>query len=66
MAVEYVCECCGSTNVTSDAIARWNVPRQQWLVVGHYDSSECLDCARETDLIARELTDALDQTQSHA
>jgi hypothetical protein len=56
MAVEYVCERCGGTNVTSDAISRWDVSRQLWGVVGHYDSSECLDCAEETDLVARELT----------
>ena len=55
MAVEYVCERCGSTNVTSDTIARWNLEKQRWMIVGHYDSSECLDCEEETDLIVREV-----------
>jgi hypothetical protein len=55
--VEFVCEQCGSANVSSDAFSRWDVPRQQWVVVGHYDSSECLDCAEETGLVKRVLTD---------
>lgn len=58
MAVEYVCERCGSTNVTSDAVSRWDVPSQFWVVIGHYESSECLDCTEETDLVARDLTAA--------
>jgi hypothetical protein len=33
--------------VISDTRAKWNVSRQQWVVVGHYDSSECLDCEEE-------------------
>jgi hypothetical protein len=57
MAIEYVCKRCGSTNVTSDAIAEWNAKQQRWIVVGHYDSSECHDCGVETDLIARKLAD---------
>jgi len=55
MAVEYVCEKCGSANVTSDAVAKWNTEKQHWVIVGHYDSSECLDCADESDLIEREI-----------
>lgn len=54
MSIEYLCERCGSTNVVSDAILRWDVALQTWIVVGHYDSSECLDCAEETDLVERE------------
>lgn len=55
MAVEYLCEKCGGANVTSDAVAKWNTATQQWVIVGHYDSSECLDCAEEADLIEHEI-----------
>lgn len=55
MAIEYVCERCGSTNVTSDTVSRWDISTQRWIIVGHYDSSECLDCEDETDLIEREV-----------
>jgi hypothetical protein len=53
--VTYVCKQCGSTNVISDTRAEWNVPRQQWIVVGHYDASECLDCDCESSIIEVEL-----------
>lgn len=58
MAVQFLCSKCGSTNVVSDTRAKWNVSRQEWLVVGHYDSSECLDCEEEADLIEVELAPA--------
>jgi hypothetical protein len=57
MAVEYVCKRCGSTNVTSDTIARWNMAEQRWVIVGHYDFCECLDCEAETNLIERTLAE---------
>ena len=50
-----VCERCGGSNVVSDARAAWDVRRQEWTLVAHYDSSECLDCEQEADLIAVEL-----------
>lgn len=53
MTVEYVCERCGSANVTSATIARWDTKQQRWIVVGHYDSSECLDCEDETRIAER-------------
>lgn len=59
MAIEYVCEKCGSTNVTSDTVSRWDTKKQRWLIIGHYDSSECLDCEGETDLIEREIAEAI-------
>jgi DNA-directed RNA polymerase subunit RPC12/RpoP len=54
--VTYVCSRCGSTNVISDALTRWDVRQQAWIVEGHYDSSECLDCEQEAKLIEVELT----------
>jgi hypothetical protein len=44
--------------VVSDARAAWDVRQQEWTLVGHYDSSECLDCEQETDLIPIELAPA--------
>lgn len=49
--VKYVCERCASGDVTSDAISQWDAAGQTWIVVGHYDSGECLDCAEETNLV---------------
>jgi peptide subunit release factor 1 (eRF1) len=56
--VTYVCKQCGSTNVISDTRAKWDVPTQEWIVVGHYDSAECLDCQGEQHLIEVELAPA--------
>lgn len=53
--VGYVCANCGSSNVTSDAIAKWDSAKQQWTVAGHYDSSECRRCQCETHLVEVEL-----------
>jgi len=54
----YVCAKCGSTNVISDTRSEWDVRRQQWIVVGHYDSSECLGCGEEAEPIEVELASA--------
>ena len=56
--VTYLCKQCGSTNVISDARAEWDVRTQKWVVVGHYDSAECLDCEKEQDLVEVELAPA--------
>lgn len=55
--IGYVCARCGSSNVTSDSIARWDARNQVWVVVGHYDSSECLDCQHD-ELLEVELAPA--------
>lgn len=56
----YICSGCGSTNVISDTRAEWDVRRQEWIVVGHYDTSECMNCEEEADLIEVELAPAAD------
>jgi hypothetical protein len=53
--VRYVCARCGSSNVTSDTVAQWNARKQEWVVIGHYDSSECLDCEQEEEIVQVEL-----------
>jgi hypothetical protein len=53
--VGYVCARCGSSNVISDTTAQWSARKQKWIVIGHYDSSECLDCEQEGRIIEVEL-----------
>ena len=53
--VAFVCEHCGSANVISDTRARWSRRKQEWIVVGHYDSSECLNCEEEDCIVEVEL-----------
>lgn len=45
--IEYVCEICGSNNVTSDATAAWNIETQQWEICGVMDSSGCNNCGAD-------------------
>jgi len=56
--VRYVCGRCGSSNVLSDARAQCDARKQEWVVIGHYDSSECSDCGREDRIIEVELARA--------
>jgi hypothetical protein len=53
--VGYICARCGSSNVISDTRAEWNARKQKWVVVGHYVSSECLECDEEEAIIEVEL-----------
>lgn len=41
------CEECGSTNVTKDASARWDVAAQDWSLSGLQDCEVCDDCGGE-------------------
>jgi hypothetical protein len=53
--VAFLCERCGSSDVVSDARAAWDVPQQEWTLVGHYDAAECMACEQDTNLIVVEL-----------
>jgi len=53
--IAFICQSCGSSDITSDAIAEWNGERQQWIVVGHYDAATCQRCDTDTRLIEVEL-----------
>jgi len=46
----YVCRTCGSTNVSNDALARWNKTRQVWEIAGLLDNTDCDDCLAECSL----------------
>lgn len=49
--VRMICKECGSVNVSSDALARWSEPDQQWEMSSALDNEDCDDCGTETDVI---------------
>lgn len=44
------CAHCGSTNVSRDATAKWNVLGQYWELADVFDHADCEDCGGETRL----------------
>jgi hypothetical protein len=48
--IQMVCEECGSTLVTRDAWAEWNVDAQDWELGAIYDYAFCHKCERETNI----------------
>jgi len=44
------CEECGSTLVTRDAWAEWNLDAQDWELGAIYDYAFCHKCERETHI----------------
>ena len=38
------CPYCGSTNVFKDALAKWDIDRQEWVLASEYDSGHCESC----------------------
>lgn len=53
MAVEIVCEDCGSAEVTRDAWAAWDATRQEWTLGTVFDDGYCHTCEREAALRER-------------
>lgn len=51
----FVCERCGGDNVTSDAVAAWNVDAQQWELLNTFDNTDCNDCGGEAHLTQLQL-----------
>lgn len=47
----YHCKECGSTDVTQDAIARWNDQTDQWEISSFLDNIDCAECGGETRLV---------------
>lgn len=45
--VQPYCKECGSKDVTMDAIARWDVNAQAWLISSELDNTDCDDCGGE-------------------
>jgi hypothetical protein len=56
--IQYVCGTCGSTDVSRDAWADWNVERQEWELRVAFDYARCHACDGETRLGARTLISA--------
>jgi len=42
-----VCTTCGSTDITRDACARWDVSAQAWTMAGTYDDATCQHCTSD-------------------
>jgi len=53
--VIWVCEECGSKNVTDYAIVRWDVNAQDWRVVSHDCQDHCEDCQDDSAIVERPL-----------
>ncbi|RIA46212.1 hypothetical protein DFR49_0745 [Hephaestia caeni] len=48
-AFEPVCKRCGSTDLSRDASAVWDIDGQRWNLCGVYDSTTCQACTSESD-----------------
>lgn len=51
--VRKVCAYCGSENVYLDAMAEWDVDRQEWVLSHLFDDASCAGCDGETSLSDR-------------
>ena len=45
--IAIVCATCGSDDVISDAIARWDKATQKWELTGLLDGNSCENCGEE-------------------
>lgn len=54
MKVEYICNRCGSNDVSRDAWADWDTGLQQWVLRVAFDYAHCHVCEGETRLIERQ------------
>jgi hypothetical protein len=45
--IKMICPHCGSEDVTRDALARWSVEEQKWVVSSELDTMQCEACNRE-------------------
>ena len=45
-----VCTECGSDDVTLDCIGGWDADKQEWIVIGELDNSDCNVCGGECSL----------------
>lgn len=54
--IQILCATCGSTDVSRDAWAKWDVGLQQWTMRDVYDHAYCHTCDHETRLTEAKLT----------
>ena len=55
MVVTYVCNTCGSDDVSRDAWAEWDVKSQDWVLRTAFDYAHCHRCDSEMSLQEVEL-----------
>lgn len=51
LKIQIACRDCGSTKVTRDAWAEWDVKRQTWVLGAVFDYGYCHRCNEEAKLI---------------
>ena len=55
--MEWFCEHCGSTDVTSDWTCEWNVEYQAWVGLDHYGNDDyCSNCQDRCEADTREVS----------
>jgi hypothetical protein len=57
MAIKYTCPKCKGDHVGYDANSTWDVPLQDWVLGGTYDSAWCNDCGEIKELVEVEVPD---------
>lgn len=57
--IAFVCETCGSDEVSRDAWANWDTRSQQWVLGNVFDYAHCHGCDGETRLVEVELKGAV-------
>ena len=53
MITEQICSHCDGTKVFLDALAKWNIVKQEWELHQQYDHAYCRDCDTECEIIER-------------
>jgi hypothetical protein len=48
----YICSTCGSTDITSDAVAIFDVSHQDWILSAILDNTDCQCCGETKPLMA--------------
>jgi len=56
MITEQICSHCSGTKVFLDALAKWNIVKQEWVLHQEYDHAYCRDCDTECDIIERNIS----------
>lgn len=54
--VGYICNACGSDDVSRDAWADWSISEQNWVLRTAFDYAHCHRCDAETSLIEVQLS----------
>ena len=55
MKKEMVCEECGSKDVWIDAISKWDISNQEWVLGGTFQEEHCDNCDGSTTIKEQEI-----------